>query len=106
MKVRSRAYRTRVWFKAISGVERAIIDLTIKCVENIRSVVLNGTISAIVSKILHCLEEGFMTRAEKVGRKVVESVCAAGKKWGNTTCSAWRYDQSFISFLGVNALNS
>ena len=60
LKIRSRALRTRVWFSALSRVERAIVDLTIKCVEKIRSNVLAGTISVIVSKLLESLEEDFM----------------------------------------------
>jgi hypothetical protein len=98
--------RQRVWFRALSKVERAIVDLTIKCVEKVRSVVLAGTISAIVGKILQFLEEDFMTKAERFGSEIVERVCAVAKKWGNTACSAWSYDRYFIRFLGVNALNS
>ena len=106
MKIRSRALRTRVWFKALSRVERAIIDLTIKCVEKIRSNVLARTISAIVSKLLQSLEEGFMERAERIGYKIAEKLCIIGERWGNKPCSTWKHDKCFIKFLGVNALNT
>jgi len=106
VKIKLRALRTRVWFRALSRVERAIIDLTIKCVEKVRSTVLVGTIATIIDKILQCLEEGFMTRAERVGREIVEGVCAVGRRWGNAACSAWRCDECFLRFLGVNALNT
>lgn len=106
IKIKSRALRQRVWFRALSKVERAIVDLTIKCVEKIRSSVLAGTISGIVGKVLQFLEEDFMARAERVGREIVESVHALGEKWGNKACSAWECDRCFIRFLGVNALNT
>jgi hypothetical protein len=105
LKIKSRALRTRVWFRALSKVERAIMDLTIKCVDKVRSTVLTRTIATIVDKILRSLEEDFMTRAERVGSKIAEGVYAVGKRWRNETCSAWRSDKCFFRFLGVNALN-
>jgi len=106
IKIRSRTLRTRVWFRALSKVERGIIDLTIKCVERIRSNVLARTISTIVNKLLDSLEEGFMTRADRVGYKIAERLCTLGKRWGNKACSTWKYDNNFVEFLGVNALNT
>jgi len=106
VKVKSRALRMRVWFRALSRVERAIIDLTIKYVEKVRSSVLAGMISTIIGKILQSLEEGFVVRAEKVGRKIVEELCAIGERWGNKACSTWECDRCFIIFLGVSALNT
>jgi len=82
------------------------MDLTIKCVEKVRSTVLAGAIATIVDKVLRSLEEGFMTRAERLGSKIVEGICAVGKRWGNETCSAWRCDKCFFRFLGVNALDT
>ena len=106
VKIRSRALRTKVWFKALSKVERAIMDLTIKCVERIRSNVLARAISTIVSNLLESLEKGFMTRANRVGYKIAERLCTLGERWGNKACSTWKYDKCFIEFLGVNALNT
>jgi len=106
VKIRSRALRTRVWFSALSKVERAIIDLTIKCVEKIRSNVLARTISTIVSKLSESLEEDFMTRAERIGYTIAEKLCTLGESWGNKPCSTWKRDKCFVKFLGVNAINT
>ena len=106
VKIRSRSLRTRIWFRALSKVERAIVDLTIKCVEKIRSNILARTISTIVSKLLESLEEGFIKRAERVGCKIAEKLCTLGERWGNKSCSTWKCDKCFIKFLGVNVLNT
>jgi len=106
MKIRLRALRTRVWFKALSKVERAIVDLTIKCIERIRSNVLARIISTIVSKLLESLEEGFMKRAERIGCKIAERLCTLSERWGNKSCSTWKRDKCFVQFLGVNTLNT
>jgi len=105
-KIKSRALRTRVWFRALSKVERAILDLTIKCVENVRSRVLEGTISTITNKIMRSLEDVFLEKAERIGQDIAEALCAIGERWGNKTSSAWKCDRCFIRFLGVNALNT
>lgn len=106
IKIRSRALRTKIWFKALSKVERAIVDLTIKCVEKVRSTVLAKTISTIVNKLLESLEESFMTKAERIGYKIAEKLCSIGERWGNKSCSAWKHDSGFVKFLGVNSLNT
>jgi len=105
VKIKSKALRARIWFSALSKVERTIIDLTIKCVEKVRSTVLASTISAIVNKILPYLQGDFMTEAEKVGQGIVERLCIVGGTWGNKTCSTWRSDRYFVRFMGVNTLN-
>lgn len=106
MQIKTRSLRQRVWFNTLSKVERAIVDLTIKCVERVRSNILARTVSTIVKKLLKCLDEGFMTRAEKVGYAIAEKICTLGESWGNETCSTWKYEKSFSRFLGVNALNT
>jgi len=106
MKIKSRALRTRVWFRALSKVERAIVDLTVRCVENVRSTTLARTISTIVDKILQCLEQDFMKRAERIGHEIAERLCTLGTRWGNKASSSWKFDRRFIEFLGVNALNT
>jgi len=106
MRIKTRALRRRVWFKATSRLERGIVDLTIRCVERIRSPVLAGILSEIVRRILRALENGFLKRAEKIGAKIAERVCGFALAWGNNTASSWKHDPSFVRFLGVNAVNS
>ena len=106
MKVKSRALRNRTWYKTLSRMERGIIDLTIKCVEKIRSHVLAKMVSMIVSKILRTLKEDFMAEAEKVGREIAEKLSVIAQDWGNRACFLWKCDNGFVKFLGVNALNT
>lgn len=104
-KIKLKALRMKIWFRALSKIERAIVDLTIKCVETVRSNVLTATISTIVAKILNSLEEIFIVRAEKVGRVIAKTLSAFGEQWGNDRCSEWKNDEFFIRFLGITALN-
>jgi len=106
VKIKVRALRRKVWFKALSRVERGIIDLTIRCVERIRSYALMKTVLAIVDKLLRTLEEGYLKRVERIGRELAQKICEIACKWGNLHASVWKYDVNFVKFLGVNALNS
>lgn len=106
MKTRTKAVRQRIWFKALSRVERGIVDLTIRCVETIRSRILDRVVSNIVAKILKNLKPSFLETVTKVGRKIAHEICEFALKWGNLRASSWRHDLSFIRFLGVNVINT
>ena len=105
MKARTRAVRQRIWFKALSKVERGIVDLTIRCIERVRSRILNRMISDIVAKILKNLKPSFLETATKVGREIAHEICEIALNWGNLSASSWRHDSDFIQFLGVTAVN-
>ena len=105
-RIKTRALRGRVWFKATSTLERSIVDLTIRCVKRIRSPVLARTVSAIIGKILATLENGFLTKAEKIGVPIAERLCGFAVAWGNRKATNWRQNLRFIQFLGVNAINA
>lgn len=106
MSIKARALRRRVWFKVTSRLERGIVDLTIRCVERVRSLVLAGIISEIIRKISTTLENGFVKMAERMGAEIAERVCGFALAWGNNTASSWKHDPSFVRFLGVNAVNA
>ena len=104
-KTRIRALRQRVWFKALSRVERNILDLTIRCVEKVRSRILAQIVSNIVAKILKTLKPSFLDGAMRIGRRIADEVCGIAEKWGNIQASRWKHDSDFARFLGVVAVN-
>jgi len=104
-RIKTRALRGKVWFKVTSRLERGIVDLTIRCVEKIRSSVLSRIISEIIRKLLGPLENGFLKRAEKIGAEIVKRLCELARAWGNKTASSWKQEPGFVRFLGVNAIN-
>jgi hypothetical protein len=103
---RKRAYRKGVWYKALTRVERGIINLTIKYVEKIRSPVLARIIAKILSKLLKALRSRFLVKIETIGYELAEKICRLAVEWGNPGASNWKYDSGFIRCLGINAINS
>lgn len=106
MRIKTRALRSKVWFRLLSRTERAILDLTIKCVDRVRSSVLAKAISEIISRLVRTLRENFMERAEKFGRMMAEGLSKVAQKWGNKNARAWKHERSYVIFLGVNAANT
>jgi hypothetical protein len=103
--IKTQALRAKVLFKTLSRVERAILNLTIRCVEKVRSPTLENALSTIISKITEALENRFLVKAERIGREKAEKLGDAAQKWGNKTASNWKTDKNFIIYLGVDSLN-
>ncbi len=103
--IKTQAMRAKILFKALSRMDRAILNLTIKCVDQVRSPILQNALSSIVSKIKEALENRFIIKAEKIGREKAEKLGNTAQKWGNKKASNWKKDKTFIIYLGVDSLN-
>ncbi len=51
IKVKTKALRRGVWYRVLTRVERACIDLVIKVVERVRSRLLTRVLSSILKKV-------------------------------------------------------
>jgi len=106
MKLKSRARKNGAWFETLSMTERAIMDLTIKCVERIRSPTLAKTITRIIGKLAETLHKTFIEKAQEIGTEISKRIVEIAQEWGNKKSSEWETDDDFIRFLGVTALNT
>lgn len=105
-KTKSKARKNGVWYETLTQAERAIIDLTIKCVKTVRSPTLARTITRIVSKIAQVLEKGFLQKAQEVGGDLAKNLSSVASRWGHKNAPEWKDDRKFIKFLGVMLLNT
>jgi len=106
MKVKSKAVRSGHWYETLSRAERAIVDLTIKCVEKVRSPILAKAITKILGKVMKTLEKSFLEKAQEIGNDLAQRLSKVAEKWGNKKAPNWKNDKKFIEFLGVTALNT
>ena len=68
------ALRRGVWFRALSRVERGVLDLTVKVVDKIRSAKLVKVVVAILDKLVLALESVVDRLVRVVGRSQAQKV--------------------------------
>ncbi len=104
--LRMDALRRRVWFHVLSKVERSVVNLTVRYVDQIRSLKLSLAIGRVVCKLLEAFKGRFLRRVERVGSEFALKISRIAVGWGYVEASSWKHDSSFIRFLGVNAVNN
>lgn len=106
VKLKLKAMRSGVWFKALRRIDRVLIDLTIKVARyNVRSVTLAKNIFSIMEKLEGLLESSLSRVIREVGFPLAQKVSSLAQKWGNPSASEWSSDLSFVSFLAVLSIN-
>jgi len=105
-EVRAKAVRRGVWFRTLSGLERAQIDLTIRLVEKVQSRLLTQVLNKILGKLFEAMESRVSRLMREVGTPLAEKLSVVGKSWGCKSASSWARDPGFIKFLTVNYMNT
>ena len=107
VKLRAVAIRRGLWFKVLSAVERAVVDLTIRVVERVRSPRLKEVLRSIASMIADALKaRSFKERALALGLALAERVARAAERLGCERAREWMNDPGFVMYLGVSWLNT
>ena len=99
------ALRHRVWFKSLSRVERGIIDLTVQCVDSIKSGKLANVVTAILEKLKLATESMLDRLVRAIGLPLAQKIGLIAQKWGNFSAKEWATDTSFACFLAVMNTN-
>jgi hypothetical protein len=106
-KLKAIAVRRRLWFKVLSAAERAIVDLTLKVVERVRSSVLKEVLKSIASKVIEALKSrSFKERAMAIGRVLAERHARIAEGFGYKRAREWAEDPNFVMYLGATWLNT
>ena len=103
-EVRSTALRKRVWYKALDGIERGIINLTISVVGGVKSPTLMREISKILVKLREAFKSAFTRHLNYGSRKLVD-ILKIALGFGNQAALGWETD-SFAMLLTVNNYNN
>lgn len=105
VKLKLRAMRSGVWFRALPRIDRVLVDLTIKVVSNVRSVTLAKSILSITRKLEGLLESKFVRAIREIGFSLACKLSLFAQKWGNIVAKSWVSDVGFARFLAVMNLN-
>jgi hypothetical protein len=105
LKLKLKAVRAGVWFRALPRIDRVLVDLTIKVAQRIRSVSLADSILSVVRK-LEGLLEGRVSRAiREVGFPLACKLGMLAQRLGHRDAWAWGSDEGFAQYLAVMKLN-
>jgi hypothetical protein len=105
VKLRLKAIRAGVWFRALPRIDRVLIDLTIKVASSIRSATLARNILAVTKKLEGLLESRLLRAFRGVALQLAQKLSIAAQKWGNASAKRWASDVSFVTFLAIMHIN-
>jgi hypothetical protein len=96
------ALRRGLWYRTLNRVERGIIDLTVKYVDNIKSSKLAKVVTAIIEKLQVSMETLADKMVRTVGLPLARKISEIAVSWGNHSASSWANDFAFARFLVFN----
>ena len=105
VKLKLKAKRAGVWFKALPRIDRALLDLTIMVADSVRSSVLVQGILAVTRKLEGVLASSILSTFHKVAIRLARKLSFLARNWGNESARNWASDVSFIRFLAVIHIN-
>jgi len=106
VKVKTKALRRGVWYRVLTRVERACIDLVIKVVERVRSFLLERMLSSILKKLEEAMESRVRRLMREIGGDLALKLGQIAQKWGNKSALGWVEDVGFIQYLTVTYMNA
>jgi hypothetical protein len=104
-RLKLKAMRSGVWFKALPRIDRALFDLTIKVTSSVRSITLARNLLAVIRKLEGIMESRLSRALREVGFPLAQKLSLFAQKWGNTSAKSWAHDPSFANFLAVLQIN-
>jgi len=98
-RVRSKAIRRGVWFRALDTLERGILTLASHVVDRVESVVLGVEIVKILKKLNDAMKSEFTKWMEQYGFIKVKKLAAQAMEWGNRDAIQWISEVSYIEYV-------
>ena len=106
LKLKLKAIRRRVWFRALSRIDRVLVDLTIRVVDVVHSSRLSEALFSVVKKLEDSLEGRVSRAIKEVGFSLARKLSLLAQKWGNDLARNWMSDMSFVKFLAIMHINN
>lgn len=104
--LRGRSLRKRIWFTSLTSIERSLVDLTIRVVDEVRSSRLANILGGIVQRLEKDLENTFMRRALQAGTVLAEKFARLAYSWGYVGAISWIKERGYILYLGISHMKS
>ncbi|MCW4050742.1 MAG: hypothetical protein NWE89_13510 [Candidatus Bathyarchaeota archaeon] len=103
--LRRKAIRRKVFFGALDRLERGILDLSTRLLDQAKNIVLVSQLLDIVGKLEDALRSRFVKHLESYGYRRVVQVVSQAVKMGCDVARGWLMDASFAWYLTAQNLN-
>jgi hypothetical protein len=104
-KFKLRAMRAGVWFRALSRIDRVLIDLTIKVADVVRSASLAKCVLSVTRKLEGLLESRLARSVREFGFALACKLSLFAQRWGSVAAAEWAGDAGFARYLAVMRFN-
>jgi hypothetical protein len=104
-KLKLKAIRAGVWFKALPRIDRVLVDVTIKVADTIRSFTLANKILTVIQKLQSVMESRFRRAVKEVGFPIARRLSLVAQKWGYKSAREWESDEGFARYLAALSFN-
>jgi hypothetical protein len=99
------ALRHGIWYRALNRLERGVVDLTVRYVNDIKSTKLANVLTAIIQK-LHVAAESIVDKMVKsTGFAQAKKISEIASRLGNRSALTWAEDSKFARYLAVMHMN-
>ncbi len=105
-KIRTKAIRKGVWFRILNRAERAQIELTVRTVKRVRSLLLTRVLISLMAKLLAALESNVERLAREVGQHLAKRVGLIAQSWGHVSAFLWKTERGFVRYLTIMYMNT
>jgi hypothetical protein len=105
VKLKLKAMRAGVWYRALPRIDRVLVDLTIKVADTIRSPHLARSILSVAGKLESLLESKLQRAIREIGLPIAHKLSVFAQKWGNAAAEKWASDEGFARYWAAIKLN-
>jgi hypothetical protein len=107
VKLRLKAMRSGVWYRALNRIDRVLVDLTIKVIKTtIQSHSLINQLRSVTTKLESLLESKFSRATREIGFPLACKLSAIAQNWGYKLAQVWSKDLDFAKYLAAMKLNA
>jgi hypothetical protein len=104
-KLKLKAMRAGVWFRALPRIDRVLFDLTIRVAGNVRSFTLAKNLFSVIRKLESVMESRFLHAVKEVGFPIAHKLGLIAQKWGNDAAKNWDSNKDFAQYLAAMSFN-
>ena len=105
LKIRHKAIRRRVYHRALDRLERGILELSTRLLDEVRNLVLLEQLLDIVNKLEEAVKSRYQRHLESFGARRVTEIILQALRFGYKEAVGWLRDKSFVEYLTAMNLN-